>query len=86
MQLLGDTYCVSVYPLSAGHLLRTGQHLHVKGVNNLGKCRKLQVKPAEPGAAMAWECDGEPQGHFGVVEVSVLPGVLRLLSGKPVKQ
>jgi hypothetical protein len=55
----------------------------VKGANVLGKCGRLQVRAAEPGAALAWECDGEPQGQFEAVEITVLPGVLRLLSGKP---
>jgi hypothetical protein len=33
--------------------------------------------------AQRWECDWEPQGHLEAAEVSVLPGVLGLLSGKP---
>lgn len=68
---------------AAGHLLRTGQHRHVKGVNMLGKCKRLQVRPADEGALLAWECDGEFQGDFGAVDIRVLPAALRLLSGKP---
>ena len=57
--------------------------MNVKGVNLLGRCRRLQVRAAEEGAALAWECDGEPQGQFEAVDVQVLPGALRLLSGRP---
>lgn len=57
--------------------------MKVKGVNVLGRCRRLQVRSAEHGVALPWECDGEPQGAFEAVEVSVLPGALRLLSEKP---
>jgi diacylglycerol kinase family enzyme len=74
--------CVCLGP-ATGHLLRTGQHVHVKGVNVLGKCRRLAIRAPWEQGGLAWECDGEPQGAFEAVEVEVLPGALRLLSSRP---
>jgi hypothetical protein len=53
------------------------------GVNMLGKCKRLQVRPAKEADPLAWECAGEPQGFFGAVDIRVVPAALRLLSGKP---
>lgn len=75
------THNIHIQP--SGHLLRSGKHVHVKGVNMLGKCRRLRVRSTQPGVAVPWETDGEPQGHFEAVEIKVLPGALKLLSGKP---
>jgi hypothetical protein len=54
----------------------------VKGVNVLGRCRRLQVRAVDSYSPLAWETDGEPQFCL-CVDISVLPQALRLLSGAP---
>jgi hypothetical protein len=73
----------------AGHLLRSGRHLGVRGVTSLGGCKRLRVRTAgaaqgrddkDPSPLVAWELDGEPHlPGWGLVDVRVLPGELRLL-------
>lgn len=41
-----------------GHLLRAGRHTAVKGVNVLGRCRRLQVRAVGKSPPVAWETDG----------------------------
>jgi hypothetical protein len=62
--------------------MRSGQHVQVKGVNMLGRCRKIKVKAAEQGTALPWECDGEAEGQIQAAEIGVLQGALRLLTHK----